>query len=275
MTIYTRQDPQADGPMLTRAVGIDFEEESLGERLITGYASIFNEKDSYDDIILPGAFEQTLDEEFPKKRIKFLYQHDWSCPLGVPHVLEEREKGLWGEVNVINTSRGDDALIEARAQAVDGLSIGFWVRQSRLVDDDGEPLDESEASWLDYWMAHREIINLKLGEYSLVTFPAAENARVDEVRMARRQIEYAEKMSERAGKSPQFGEAHLAELVTELRSLNMLIRTGMLPGKKSAPPEEAQEHHNPASEKNYQELQRGLDELNAKLKASIAQVRTS
>lgn len=277
MTIQTRAgDPDIANEIFhTRAVSIDFEEGSLGERLIKGYASIFNERDSYGDYIRPGAFDRTLEEEFPKKRVKFLYQHKWDHPLGVPSVLKVDKKGLWSEVEVIQTTRGDDALLEAKSQAVDGLSIGFWVRQSRLIDDDGEPLDESEASWWDMLQADREILVLKLGEYSLVTFPAAENARVEEVRAMRRKLEYSEDLLRRSNGSPQFATAHVIELVTELREIKDILLRGANPATIHNPPPVEAQRQVPTPQEDPEALIKGLNEIGGELDSLIAKARTT
>ena len=49
--------------------------------IVTGYFSAFNIKDSDGDIIVPGAFQKSLSEWFPKGRIKHLLNHDPRQPL--------------------------------------------------------------------------------------------------------------------------------------------------------------------------------------------------
>lgn len=255
----------------TRAVGIDFDEESLGERCIKGYCSIFDERDSYGDIVRPGAFKTTLENEFPKKRIKFLHHHMTTCPLGLPDVLEEREKGLWSEATVIKTTRGDDALIEARTGAVDGLSIGFWAITTRLIDANGEVVPD-DAPWWKRMMADREILEAKLGEYSLVVFPAAENARVEEVRAMKRRIDYAEHLGKRAGENPAFGIEMIEELAKEVRELREIITRGAPVNVQSPPPIEAvkEKEAKPSSE-----ILSSLEELRGMLSKNLTMLGKS
>jgi uncharacterized protein len=47
-----------------------------------GYASVFNIRDSYNDIVLPMAFEKTLQRKNIKQDIKLLWQHAQDKPIG-------------------------------------------------------------------------------------------------------------------------------------------------------------------------------------------------
>ena len=64
--------------------------------IVTGYFSVFGNKDSDGDVIVPGAFKKTLMENGPEsegKRIKHLLQHDVDRPLSKPNVLKETSYG--------------------------------------------------------------------------------------------------------------------------------------------------------------------------------------
>src|SRR5262245_44252464 len=97
------------------------------EGVFTGYAATFS-KDSYGDIILPGAFEKTLKKNAGK--IILFWAHDPDQPIGFSVELREDAKGLFIKgALALEHSKGKDAyaLLKA-ARAADyrmGLSIGF------------------------------------------------------------------------------------------------------------------------------------------------------
>ncbi len=65
--------------------------------IVTGYFSIFGNKDSDSDVITKGAYKKTLSENY--SRVKHLYQHDSFRPLaGIKNgklVVKEDGKGLY------------------------------------------------------------------------------------------------------------------------------------------------------------------------------------
>jgi HK97 family phage prohead protease len=133
---------------------------------IEGMGSIFGEEDSYGDVIEKGAFEETLASG---RSVKMLWQHDTRRVIGVWDKLEETEEGLYAKGRISNEiSDGKDALAAARMGAVDGLSIGF------NIPPGGARFDEETEI--------RMISKIDLWELSLVTFPAAANARISGIK---------------------------------------------------------------------------------------------
>jgi len=60
-----------------------FETKELTEEgQFEGYAAVFGNRDSWDDIIEPGAFAKTIKERASKIRV--LWQHDWELLLVCP-----------------------------------------------------------------------------------------------------------------------------------------------------------------------------------------------
>lgn len=94
-------------------------------RIVTGYLSAFGNVDSDNDIIIKGAFQKSINERF--NSIFFLYQHDWSKPLGKFNKLEEDDKGLYFEASIVETSYGLDQLKLYETGLVAEHSIGFQV----------------------------------------------------------------------------------------------------------------------------------------------------
>jgi HK97 family phage prohead protease len=113
----------------------------VDKRLIKGYASVFGNVDSYGDMIIKGAFAQSIAEKFVnvgdgKSKIKMLWLHD--APLGLPKVLKEDDHGLYFEARASKTQLGDDALELVRDGVVDEASIGFKAKERTYVDPDDE-----------------------------------------------------------------------------------------------------------------------------------------
>lgn len=135
---------------------------------VEGYGSVFGVKDSYDDVVLPGAFATSLAEHraagtFPA----MLWQHNADEPCGVWTEMSEDATGLRvkGKL-VLESERGKAALALLKAGAIRGLSIGFMSK-----------------SWgYDKESGIRTLSQVDLWEVSLVTFPANGRALVDSVK---------------------------------------------------------------------------------------------
>ena len=136
--------------------------------LFSGYASVFEEIDSYRDIVKRGAFEKTLAESESKGRaVPILWQHDAAKPIGVYTELKEDEHGLYveGQLNM-DVQQAREALSLLRQKALSVFSIGY---NSVRYDTDVKS-------------GVRRLYELKLYEASLVTFPACDGARVTDVK---------------------------------------------------------------------------------------------
>lgn len=97
----------------------------IKSRIVSGYLSSFGNVDSDNDIIVKGAFQKSINERF--NNIFFLYQHDWSKPLGKFKKLEEDDKGLYFEAEIVETSYGLDQLKLYESGLVNEHSIGYQV----------------------------------------------------------------------------------------------------------------------------------------------------
>ncbi len=132
----------------------------LDKNEFEGYASTFGNRDFVGDIVERGAFAKTIQERFPKGMVKVLWQH--YDPMGVPKHMEEDSKGLYVVAKVSKTNENHDRLQLMKDGVVDRLSIGYDVVK-REVDDSAK----------DRTVRLKE---LKLYEFSPVTFPANEEA---------------------------------------------------------------------------------------------------
>jgi len=137
--------------------------------IITGYFSIFGNKDSDGDIIMPGAYKKTLKEngpDSPKPRILHLYMHDPYKPLGKPKVLKEDKKGLYFESEISHTALGKDVIQLYQDKVLTEHSIGYQIVK-RERDEQRE---------------EQKLIELKLWEGSTVSWGANMDALVSTVK---------------------------------------------------------------------------------------------
>lgn len=131
----------------------------------SGYASVFGNVDSYGDIVERGAFARTIDAK--GGRFPILWQHNAEEPIGVSVAMGEDPHGLAvdGELN-LETRRGREAHALLKQGALEGLSIGY---ETVNAERDGK---------------HRRLTEVKLWEFSVVTFPANQLATVTAVKAA-------------------------------------------------------------------------------------------
>lgn len=131
--------------------------------IVTGYFAAFNNVDSDRDIIRPGAFQKSINENGPqsaKPRIKHLLNHDVYKPLGKMLLLKEDNHGLYYESQVADHTLGREFIKMAEGGLITEHSIGFrTTRRNQLADP--SKAKEGEAVW--------EIVDMKLYEGSSLT----------------------------------------------------------------------------------------------------------
>jgi hypothetical protein len=162
-----------------KEVKLASDEAAIKEMTFSGYGAFFNNVDSYGDVILPGAFAESLaashkSGQFPA----MLMQHggwgigaDDMTPIGIWTGLSEDGKGLMVEGKLADTPRGREAyalLKMSPRPAIDGLSIGYIAKEFSQRSKPEEP--------------RRTLKKVDLMEISLVTFPANGKARVASVK---------------------------------------------------------------------------------------------
>ncbi|MBI4275960.1 MAG: HK97 family phage prohead protease [Rhizobiales bacterium] len=140
------------------------------EGTVEGYASLFGEVDQARDMVMPGAFAQSLARR-GVRRVPMLFQHDPAEPIGVWLDLYEDFRGLFARGRLIpEVMRARELFALLKAGAADGLSIGFRTVKSRV-----EPRTRV-----------RKLVQIDLWEISIVTFPLLPGARVRTVKQAPR-----------------------------------------------------------------------------------------
>ncbi len=136
----------------------------------SGYASLFDETDSYGDRTMPGCFKKSLRRHKKAGHMPpMLWQHRSDYPIGTWPVMREDKTGLFVEGQLeLEVKKAREAHALLKSGAISGLSIGF-----RTVNSVWNKVDHV-----------RELIDVDLWEVSLVTFPALTSARVGDVKHA-------------------------------------------------------------------------------------------
>lgn len=147
-----------------KRLDVPFEIKKVNEDgTFTGYGSVFGVKDGYDEIVVAGAFTESLASKMPS----LLWQHRSGEPIGVYTEAKEDSVGLalTGKL-ALKTARGAEAYELLKMGAITGLSIGFVTREDSY----------------DKVTGIRTLKKVDLWEVSLVTFPANDAARVTGVK---------------------------------------------------------------------------------------------
>ncbi|MEE4189101.1 MAG: HK97 family phage prohead protease [Roseobacter sp.] len=139
--------------------GLEIQEGSV----ICGYASLFGDVDQGNDIVESGAYAGSLKAlGAGGLRVKMLWQHDATQPIGIWDEVREDKKGLWVKGRLLDTvAKGREAIALIAAGAIDGLSIGYRTKKA-----------SKNAK------GQRLLTELELWEVSLVTFPMLPSARI-------------------------------------------------------------------------------------------------
>lgn len=117
--------------------------EDENNYIVTGYASVFNGIDSYDDRIQPGAYADTIKDN-PDGFPAFIMHKTWDgeIPVGLWYDLSEDKKGLLVSCKL---PKGDSTVSgrlvpQIKVGSVDALSIGYYPMEFRNEEIDGESI---------------------------------------------------------------------------------------------------------------------------------------
>ena len=128
----------------------------------TGYASVFGTVDLHQEVVVPGAFNQSLKKWNQRQQLpKMLWQHDPKIPIGVWQEIKEDPYGLFVKGKLLlDIRQGREAYALLKSGIVDGLSIGYEVVKAQRQPK------------------QRMLETIELHEVSLVTFEANPAAKV-------------------------------------------------------------------------------------------------
>ena len=200
----------------------------------SGYGSVFGVRDSYGDVVEPGAFATSLQAWAAKGKLpKMLWQHRASEPVGIWTKMHEDEKGLYVEGRLIREiARGAEAYALMKAGAVDGLSIGYVP----VVEGWDKATQTNRVKQVDLW------------EVSPVTFPANEAAQIENVRSAPATLRELERALRDAGLSREQAKALMSRGAKALE-----LRDAAESG-----PEDEVDPHSPAAKQLKELLEGGI-----------------
>ncbi len=144
-----------------------------------GYGAVFGNKDSYGDVIEPGAFANSLAQSKKSGRWPMmLLQHGGMgltaadmMPIGVWTGLSEDGHGLRAEGKLADTPRAQEVyqlMKMSPRPAIGGLSIGYYAKKFTAGTKPSEP--------------RRKLEEIDLVEVSIVSMPANAKARIDAVK---------------------------------------------------------------------------------------------
>lgn len=138
--------------------------------LIEAYGSVFDNTDSYDDVVRPGSFKRTIQNSKSRVQdgkstflIPMLFQHDPDRPIGGWKSLEENSHGLLckGQI-VLSTQLGRETYELIKAGVINEFSIGFDIPKG--------------GSFYDKETGLRNLTEIRLWEISPVSFAANREA---------------------------------------------------------------------------------------------------
>jgi uncharacterized protein len=143
---------------------------------VTGYLSTFDNVDEGNDRVRPGAFKRTLANKYSYKAknskrylMPLLWQHNTDQPVGGFLDLKEDSIGLLFDLEIdMDIQRGKEAYSGLKKGYIFQTSIGYDCLQSEYVKVDGKTV--------------RDLLELRLWEGSIVTFPMNELATITSVK---------------------------------------------------------------------------------------------
>lgn len=161
-----------DGEYRTVPFGISSTRHDSDGLTFEGYAAVYGHRaritgtyEEFDEQIMPGAFRSITDGKYPK----LLFEHGrhpliGTLPIGVIRNASEDTRGLWIEGRLTDNWLIQPVRDAVADQAVDGMSIRFFVH-----GDDGETWEDRAGD-----VALRSLHALDVPELGPVVFPAYE-----------------------------------------------------------------------------------------------------
>ena len=155
--MQTLQTEGAHMAMKYQTFPLELKAEPVDNGTIEGYASVFEVVDNGMDVVQRGAFAKSLGG----RKVKMLWQHDMSKPIGVWDEIREDERGLYVKGRILkDVQQGREAMALYKAGAMDSVSIGY--RTIEAVEEAGGRV--------------RRLTEIDLFEISAVTMPMLDQA---------------------------------------------------------------------------------------------------
>ena len=150
-----------------KSISFEMKREPDEDGKFEGYASVFDIVDQGMDVVSPGAFRRSLDST---RKVKMLWQHDMSQPIGVFDEIREDDRGLFVRGRIAKeVQQGREAMALMRMGAIDSMSIGYRPKEA-TAEGNGNV---------------RRLDEVELFEISLVTMPMLAEAVITAVKSIR------------------------------------------------------------------------------------------
>ena len=206
-------------------------------KVLEAYVSIFNNVDSYGDIIVKGAFAESIKKKLPVGA----WAHNWDEPIAKTLEAREDDKGLYIKAKFVEgVQRADEAYALIKEGVITEFSIGFSVLE-----------DESNDA------GNRILKKIKLYEWSPVLAGANSETEVISIKSAEIKAEEEEAKEEEEEEKKKAEELRVK--ITELQKDIQSFKDGRV-----------------LSEKNralVQEVVDGLDGLSANISNLITPLK--
>lgn len=175
-TTGTLSMSQSDRPAAgTKSVVVKFKTDGLAEGEFIGYASVFGNKDSYGDVVIKGAFANTLAEwERKGVPIPLLWGHNTADPdFNLGEIIEatEDERGLkvHGKLDMESPKSAQTYRL-LKSGRVNQMSFAYHVVDGAYIQPEGD-----DKTWRD---AYYELRELDLYEVSIVPIGANQETEI-------------------------------------------------------------------------------------------------
>ena len=113
-----------------KSFSLEVKDIDAKQGIVQGYFSKFDVVDSYGEVVMPGAFKKTIQENGPQSlnpRIKHILNHDITLPVGKLTELKEDSLGLTYTSQVGTHTLGQDFIKMAESGLITEHSIGYQV----------------------------------------------------------------------------------------------------------------------------------------------------
>lgn len=159
-------DKQINKDLSWDAASVAAHVTSEGATQFKGYASLYNVVDDHGDVIMPGAFDKSLQDR--RRPVLMYFGHSPGRVPGKWLSVKSDDRGLWVHGEFTRGNReAEDIAASVRHGALGGLSVGLTVPLSKI-----KSAKRGAQDVLEFYEA-------QLNEISIVSAPALDIARID------------------------------------------------------------------------------------------------
>lgn len=171
-------------------------EKVSDQGIISGYITKFGVVDSYGTATAKGCFKSTIARMEAGEVIPVLWQHDPHEPIGKFLSIKDDDVGTYAVIQLdLNVARAREAFSLIKNDIISGLSIGGYIIETE-VNEETQVLIMTD---------------IELFETSVVTFPACDEARIDDCRSNSLNIRDMEHAFRKSGMFSQTDSKKLAK----------------------------------------------------------------